>query len=56
MHPQLTGRKVARWRLLAMRQIFGDDEKIDLALDDAIKALDTAIAEVEVLTPKQKEV
>jgi hypothetical protein len=48
MHPALTGRKVARWRLLAMRQIFGDDEKINEALDIAIGLLDTAIAEVEV--------
>ncbi len=54
MHPRLTGRKVVRWRLLAIRQMYGEDEKIDLALDDAIKALDTAIAEVEVSQPKKE--
>jgi hypothetical protein len=50
----LTGRKVVRWRLLALRQMYGNDEKIETALDKTIAALDTAIAEVEVQNQKKE--
>jgi hypothetical protein len=52
--PQLSALQMVRWRLREQLQWYGYNKIVKKTLDDAIKVLDTAIAEVEVQQPKKE--